>query len=138
PASPTQRVVAAPATALAKHTHRRPMLSLANAFDQAELAAWEERNARINPEVKGGGYTTEVKIDGAAVSLTYERGRLTVGATRGNGVIGENITPNLRTIPDVPLTLKGGHHPAAMEIRGEVYFPKVAFKKLNARREAAG
>jgi DNA ligase (NAD+) len=138
PDSPTQRVGAAPSSQLAKHPHRRPMLSLANAFDPAALEAWEERNTRLNPDVKRAGYTTEVKIDGAAVNLTYVHGRLAMGATRGNGVIGENITANLRTIPDVPLTLKGSAHPAAMEIRGEVYFPKVAFKKLNARREAAG
>src|SRR5512135_3027109 len=78
PESPTQRIGAAPATALAKHTHRHPMLSLANAFDAAELAAWEERNGRLNPDVRQGGYTTEVKIDGAAVSLTYARGKLVV------------------------------------------------------------
>src|SRR6185295_16257921 len=72
PDSPTQRVGAAPATALAKYTHRRAMYSLANAFNAEELAAWEERNARIAPEVRRAGYTTEIKIDGAAVSLTYE------------------------------------------------------------------
>jgi DNA ligase (NAD+) len=138
PESPTQRVGAAPATALAKHTHRRPMLSLANAFDEAELAAWEERNARINPEVKGGGYTTEVKIDGAAVSLTYERGRLTVGATRGNGTVGEAITANLRTVADIPLTVRGPDVPALMEVRGEVYLPYRNFQQLNREREEAG
>ena len=87
PDSPTQRVGAPLASALAKWTHRRPMLSLANAFSPEELAAWEERNARLLPEVRKAGYTAEVKIDGAAVSLTYEEGRFTVGATRGNGVI---------------------------------------------------
>ena len=138
PESPTQRVGAAPATALAKHTHRRPMLSLANAFDEAELAAWEERNARINPEVKQGGYTTEVKIDGAAVSLTYERGRLTVGATRGNGAVGEDITANLRTVADIPLTVRGPEVPALMEVRGEVYLPYRNFQQLNREREEAG
>ena len=138
PESPTQRVGAAPATALAKHTHRRPMLSLANAFDQAELAAWEERNARINPEVKQGGYTTEVKIDGAAVSLTYERGRLTVGATRGNGAVGEDITANLRTVADIPLTVRGPEVPALLEVRGEVYLPYRNFQQLNREREEAG
>ena len=138
PESPTQRVGAAPATALAKHTHRRPMLSLANAFDEAELAAWEERNARINPEVKQGGYTTEVKIDGAAVSLTYERGRLTVGATRGNGAVGEDITANLRTVADIPLTVRGPEVPALLEVRGEVYLPYRNFQQLNREREEAG
>ena len=138
PDSPTLRVGAAPASALAKHTHRRPMMSLANAFDSDELKAWEDRNARINAEVRKAGYTTEVKIDGAAVSLTYENGRFTRGATRGNGVIGEDITANLRTIPDVPLALKGKDHPKLMEVRGEVYFPYAAFTRLNQDREKEG
>ena len=138
PDSPTQRVGAPVASALTKLTHRRPMISLANAFTTEELAAWEERNARILPEVRRAGYTAEIKIDGAAVSLTYERGRFTVGATRGNGVIGEDITANLRTIADVPLTLKGGGWPALMEVRGEVYLPYAGFKKVNQARERAG
>ncbi len=138
PDSPTQRVGAAPAGVLAKHTHRRPMLSLGNAFDAEELAAWEERNARLTPEVRGAGYTTEVKIDGAAVSLTYQRGRLVMGATRGNGVVGEDVTANLKTIGDVPLALKGRSHPALMEVRGEVYLPFAAFRRLNVEREKEG
>ena len=138
PDSPTQRVGAPPASALAKYRHRRPMLSLANAFSAEELAAWEQRNGRLASEVVSAGYTTEVKIDGAAVSLTYERGRLTVGATRGNGVIGEDITANLKTLPDVPLVLKGTGHPTLMEIRGEVYLPHDAFARLNRRREQEG
>jgi DNA ligase (NAD+) len=138
PDSPTQRVGAEPQSALAKHVHRRPMLSLANAFSADELQAWEERNARLNPDVPGAGYSTEIKIDGAAVSLTYERGRLTVGATRGNGIVGEDVTPNLRTVSDVPLLLAGRGHPSLIEVRGEVYLPATAFRKLNARREAAG
>ena len=136
--SPTQRVGAEPASALAKVTHRRPMLSLANAFDAAELAAWEERNARMAPEVRTGGYMLEVKIDGAAVSLTYEAGRLVMGATRGNGVVGEDITANIRTISDVPLALAGTGWPALMEVRGEVYLPYESFRRLNERREADG
>ncbi|MCL4866385.1 MAG: NAD-dependent DNA ligase LigA, partial [Gemmatimonadales bacterium] len=138
PDSPTQRVGAAPAAALVKVAHRRPMLSLANAFTDAELEAWEQRNANRNPDVVGAGYTTEVKIDGTAVSLTYEQGRFTRGATRGNGVIGEEITANLRTIPDVPLQLRGSGHPALMEVRGEVYFPAAAFARLNREREEEG
>ena len=138
PDSPTQRVGAIASTALGKYTHRRPMLSLANAFSADELAAWEERNARLAPEVRTAGYTTEVKIDGAAVSLTYEKGKLKVGATRGNGTIGEDITPNLRTISDVPLVLKGDKHPALMEIRGEVYFPFASFTRTNKEREKQG
>ncbi len=136
--SPTQRVGAEPAASLTKHAHLVPMLSLANAFSEEELAAWEERNARLAPEVTAGGYTLEVKIDGAAVSLTYENGVLTTGATRGNGVIGEVVTANLRTVPDVPLALQGSGWPVLMEVRGEVYLSKRAFLRLNARRETAG
>ncbi|HEU4698295.1 MAG TPA: hypothetical protein VFS40_03895, partial [Gemmatimonadales bacterium] len=138
PDSPTQRVGAAPASALAKHVHRRPMLSLANAFDAEELAAWEERNARMVAEVRTAGYTAEIKIDGAAVNLTYEDGRLVVGATRGNGVVGEDVTANLRTVGDVPLRLKGGGWPRLMEVRGEVYLPYEGFKRLNQQRVAEG
>lgn len=138
PDSPTHRVGGAPAQALQKHPHNVPMLSLANAFTAEELAAWEERNARINPDVVRGGYTTEIKIDGAAVSLTYERDRLVVGTTRGNGITGEDVTANLRTVQDIPLHLKGDRHPEAMEIRGEVYIPFVAFEKLNQARAAEG
>jgi len=138
PDSPTQRVGAAVASALAKYPHRRPMLSLANAFTAEELIAWEDRNARILDEVRSAGYTAEIKIDGAAVSLTYEEGRLTVGATRGNGLIGEDITANLRTIPDVPLALKGEGWPRLMEVRGEVYMPYIGFKRVNQEREREG
>ena len=138
PDSPTQRIGAAPASALEKCTHRRPMLSLANAFTPEELAAWEDRNARILPEVRRAGYTAEIKIDGAAVSLTYQDGQFIVGASRGNGIIGENITANLRTIPDVPLALKGRGWPRLMEVRGEVYLPYVGFKRVNAEREREG
>jgi DNA ligase (NAD+) len=138
PDSPTQRVGAPVASALAKVTHLRPMISLGNAFTPEELSAWEERNARILPEVRTAGYTAEIKIDGAAVSLTYEDGRLTGGATRGNGVIGENITANLRTIADVPLALKDKGWPKLMEVRGEVYLPYAGFTRVNQQRERAG
>ncbi len=138
PDSPTQRVGAAPAAVLAKHTHLRPMLSLANAFSDEELVAWEERNARIAAAVRTSGYTTEVKIDGAAVTLTYRRGRLLVGATRGNGVIGEDITANLKTIPDVPLAFKGKEHPELVEVRGEVYLSFDAFQRVNRKRQQDG
>ncbi len=138
PDSPTQRLGAEPATALRKHTHLRPMLSLANAFDDGELLAWEDRNARRNSDARQGGYTTEIKIDGAAINLTYADGRFVTGATRGNGTVGEDVTANLRTIPGLPLALKGTGHPALMEIRGEVYFSIKGFERLNAERESAG
>ena len=138
PDSPTLRVGAEPATSLAKHRHLSPMLSLANAFSDEDLAAWEERNARIAPDVVTAGYTLEVKIDGAAVSLTYQGGVLAVGATRGNGVVGEVVTANLRTVPDIPLRLVGKGWPALLEVRGETYMPRAAFDALNRKREAAG
>ena len=138
PDSPTQRVGAEVASALSKHNHLRPMVSLANAFDAAELEAWENRNARIAPEARTSGYTTEVKIDGAAVSLTYDHGRLKVGTTRGNGVTGEIITENLKTIGEIPLVLKGRSHPALMEVRGEVYLSRTAFARINQDRERDG
>ncbi len=138
PDSPTLRVGAEPAAALVKHDHLAPMLSLANAFSDEELEAWEERNARIAPDVNSAGYTLEIKIDGAAVCLTYRDGLLVTGATRGNGVTGEVVTANLRTVPDVPLRLLGEGWPALCEVRGEVYLPKRNFEALNRRREAAG
>lgn len=138
PDSPTQRIGAEPASALVKRTHHRPMLSLANAFSDDELAQWEERNVRLAPEVRGAGYIVEVKIDGTAVNLTYEHGKLVMGATRGNGTIGEDVTANLRTVGDVPLTLKGSGWPALMEVRGEVYLPYTSFRRLNERREREG
>lgn len=138
PDSPTQRVGAQPSAAFTKHRHLVPMLSLDNAFDAGELKAWEERNARLVPEVTKAGYTLEVKIDGAAVCLTYRNGLLVTGTTRGNGVEGEVITPNLKTIRDVPLKLKGAGWPELMEVRGEVYFENSRFAALNAEREAAG
>lgn len=138
PDSPTARIGAAPASALEKYTHARPMLSLANAFADDELAAWEDRNARLAPRVRTAGYTVEVKIDGAAVSLTYRHGKLERGATRGNGLVGEDITANLKTISDVPLVLKGRGHPALMEVRGEVYLPFRNFERVNQEREREG
>jgi DNA ligase (NAD+) len=138
PDSPTLRVGAEPAISLAKHRHLAPMLSLANAFSDEDLDAWEERNARIAPDVGTAGYTLEVKIDGAAVNLTYREGVLGVGATRGNGVVGEIVTANLRTLPDVPLRLEGSGWPALLEVRGEVYMPRPTFEALNQKRAAEG
>ncbi len=138
PDSPTQRLGAPPASGFAKHHHRRPMFSLANAFDDAELTAWEERNARLNEDVRRGGYTTEIKIDGAAISLTYEAGRLVTGATRGNGIVGEDVTGNLKVVPDIPLQLRGDGLPPVVEVRGEVYLSFQSFERLNRERQAAG
>jgi DNA ligase (NAD+) len=139
PDSPTMRVGAEPASALAKHTHVVPMISLGNAFTEEELTGWEERIARlVGDDARRAGYVAELKIDGAAVSLTYHEGVLTVGATRGNGVVGEDVTANLRTLRDVPLRLRGDDVPSLLEIRGEVYMPFKGFEKMNEERVAAG
>ena len=138
PDSPTLRVGGEPSTAFRKHRHLVPMLSLANAFTEDELREWEERNARLVPEVKTAGYALEVKIDGAAVSLTYEDGLFVTGVTRGNGVEGEDVSANLRTVLDLPLRLRGKGWPKKMEIRGEVYLPKSRFEETNRQREKAG
>lgn len=139
PDSPTQRVGAEPAAHFAKVRHLEPMLSLDNAFDVAELRAWEDRNARIASEVREAGYVAELKVDGAAVSLLYEDGLLVRGATRGNGTIGEDVTHNLRTLRDIPLRLRADAPiPARVEIRGEVYMPFSGFAALNERRAQAG
>jgi DNA ligase (NAD+) len=137
--SPTQRVGAEPASHLVKHTHLVPMLSLANAFNEEELAAWEERNARnVGADVRRSGYNCELKIDGAAISLTYREGVLIEGATRGNGIVGESVTANLRTIASIPLRLRGDDHPFMMEVRGEVYMPFSGFEKMNEERVRNG
>jgi DNA ligase (NAD+) len=137
--SPTQRVGFDVRSALPKHKHLVPMLSLGNAFDDAALTEWQGRIERIVGEaIHASGYTAELKIDGAAVSLTYKDGVLVAGATRGNGTIGEDVTPNLRTIREIPLRLRTKKPPALIEIRGEVYMPFDEFEKMNEERAAAG
>lgn len=138
PDSPTLRIGAEPAAQFGKVRHMAPMLSLDNAFNAGELKRWEERNARIASEVREAGYVCELKIDGASASLLYENGVLVRAATRGNGVLGEDVTANIRTIHEVPLRLKGEQHPHLMEIRGEVYMPFSGFNSMNERRAAAG
>lgn len=139
PDSPTMRVGAEPATALAKHTHMVPMISLGNAFNEQELDDWEERIARlVGDDARRAGYAAELKIDGTAISLTYQDGVLVTGATRGNGVVGEDVTANLRTLRDIPLRLRGNDVPSLLEIRGEVYYPFSGFEKMNAERVKAG
>ncbi|MEU3371297.1 NAD-dependent DNA ligase LigA [Streptomyces sp. NPDC006660] len=137
PDSPTQKVAGAYETDFASVEHRERMLSLDNAFDDEELAAWSERVAK-DVGTPSFHYLCELKVDGLAVNLTYEHGRLTRAATRGDGRTGEDITPNVRTIADVPARLRGDRVPALVEIRGEVYFPMEAFEGLNARLVEAG
>ncbi|MFF8484668.1 NAD-dependent DNA ligase LigA [Streptomyces antibioticus] len=137
PDSPTQKVAGAYATEFTAVQHRERMLSLDNAFDDLELAAWAER---VHKDVGASPYhfLCELKVDGLAVNLTYENGRLTRAATRGDGRTGEDITPNVRTIAEIPDRLTGDGVPQLVEIRGEVYFPMDKFQELNARLVAAG
>ena len=145
PDSPTQRVGAPPSERFAPVTHRRPMLSLANARGAQELEAWYRR-ARTVMEQEGlgdreVGFVVEPKIDGLAIALTYEDGLFVQGATRGDGVMGEDVTANLRTIRAIPQRLRlpdGVGPPPVVEVRGEVYLPLAAFAELNAARAEAG
>jgi DNA ligase (NAD+) len=141
PDSPTQRVGASPAGAVGEVVHGRPMLSLGNVFSEDELRAFDARVRRglglpsapePAPELC---YVAELKIDGLAISLRYERGRFVGGATRGDGTTGEDVTANLRTIAVLPAQLR---EPATVEVRGEVYMPKAEFARINAAREEAG
>ncbi|WP_406384176.1 NAD-dependent DNA ligase LigA [Streptomyces sp. NBC_01618] len=132
PDSPTQKVAGPYRTEFTSVEHRERMLSLDNAFDDLELAAWGERIAK-EVGTSDHHFLCELKVDGLAVNLTYEHGRLTRAATRGDGRTGEDITPNVRTISEIPHRLKGDRIPALVEIRGEVFFPMEAFEELNAR-----
>ncbi|WP_326684918.1 NAD-dependent DNA ligase LigA [Streptomyces microflavus] len=136
PDSPTQKVAGPYRTEFTSVEHRERMLSLDNAFDDEELAAWAERVAK-DVGTPDHHFLCELKVDGLAVNLTYEHGRLTRAATRGDGRTGEDITPNVRTIAEIPHRLKGDDIPALVEIRGEVFFPMEAFEELNARLVAA-
>ncbi|MGI5348655.1 NAD-dependent DNA ligase LigA [Streptomyces sp. CA-250714] len=137
PDSPTQKVAGRYETEFTEVAHRERMLSLDNAFDDAELGEWADRVAR---ELEGVDYhfLCELKVDGLAVNLTYEHGRLTRAATRGDGRTGEDITPNIRTIADIPERLSGERLPELVEVRGEVFFPMERFQELNARLVEAG
>ena len=133
--SPTRTVGGAPAALFAPVTHRAPMLSLDNAFSFDELDAWAQRVERgVGEDVR---FACELKIDGVACALTYERGRLVKAATRGDGRVGEDITANVRTVEGVPRTLSVDDPPAVIEVRGEMYFPVTAFEALNEQLLAA-
>ncbi|MEO6714792.1 MAG: NAD-dependent DNA ligase LigA [Mycobacteriales bacterium] len=137
PDSPTQKVAGGFSTQFTPVEHLERLLSLDNAFSPAELQAWE---ARVDREIGAGRspYLCELKIDGLAVDLVYERGRLIRGATRGDGRTGEDITPNIRTLSEIPDQLLGDDIPALLEVRGEVYFPVDGFAELNDRLVADG
>jgi DNA ligase (NAD+) len=138
PDSPSKRLGAAPTTALAKVVHARQMLSLDNAFSAEEVREFVGRVRRfLNlPESEPVALTAEPKIDGLSCSLRYEKGRLVLAATRGDGTVGEDVTPNARTIGDIPQVIKGA--PDIFEVRGEVYMSKADFAALNERQEASG
>jgi DNA ligase (NAD+) len=137
PDSPSQRVGTKPLAALGEVKHEIPMLSLNNAFSEAELADFDRR---VQERLGGGPveYAAEPKLDGLAVSLLYQDGLLVQGATRGDGFTGEDITHNVRTIPTVPLRLRGEGIPSLLEVRGEVYLSKEAFGRLNKEQIAKG
>jgi DNA ligase (NAD+) len=138
PESPTQRVGGAPVAAFGTVRHDQPMLSLDNAFTEEEVRAFDRRvRERLGTEEEVG-YSAEPKLDGLAVSLVYEAGRLVRAATRGDGFVGEDVTHNVRTIRTVPVRLRGGPAPERLEVRGEVYMPRAGFAALNERLAAEG
>ena len=134
--SPSMRVGAAPAEKFGKVRHGVPMLSLDNAFDAEDVASFVARVQRFLNLGAPPAFTAEPKIDGLSASLRFEHGRFVLGATRGDGREGEDVTANLKTIGDIPHTIKGA--PAVLEVRGEVYMEKAAFAKMNAKLEAEG
>ena len=143
PNSPSQKVGGEALSSFEQVTHDVPMLSLDNAFDEASLMAFEKRlKDRLKGNVPDDGilpFSCEPKLDGLAVSILYENGELVRAATRGDGQVGENITANVRTISNVPLTLRGSDVPDRVEVRGEVFIPRDGFEKLNeAQREKGG
>jgi DNA ligase (NAD+) len=141
PDSPTQRVGAPPLSTFESVTHPRPLLSLGNVFNEGELREWAARVYKLIGRAEHAvPFVVEPKIDGLAIALTYRDGQFTLGATRGDGFTGENVTQNLRTIKKIPLRLRAADPPApaALEARGEVYFPRQAFEGLNRRRAEAG
>jgi len=139
-ASPTQTVGVAPSALFAPVTHSTPMMSLDKVTTLEEILAWGARLQKLLAPEDGSPFGCEPKIDGLSISLTYERGRLVRGATRGDGRVGEDVTPNVRTVAAIPeeLALPAREVPDTVEIRGEVYFPVAAFEELNRRQAAAG
>ena len=133
--SPTQNVGGGFATHFEQRDHIEKMMSLDNVFDTDELSSWFDR---VEKEVSKPTYLCELKVDGLAINLTYENGQLTRGLTRGNGVTGEDVTLNVKTIKNLPHTLKAVNPPALIEVRGEVFFPLAAFNELNDSLEESG
>jgi DNA ligase (NAD+) len=141
PNSPTQRVGAPPLDKFEEVRHALPMLSLANAFEEAEVREFDDRLKRFLKNTGDIEYCAELKIDGVAVELVYVEGHFTTGSTRGNGLVGENVTQNLKTVKAIPLSLihpKGEAPPSRLEVRGEVYLPLKPFQELNLKKEEGG
>ncbi len=137
--SPTQRVGSTPSDAFSAITHKQAMLSLSNVFSTQELEAFIKRAAeKLDERNQELWFTCEPKLDGLAVNLTYEQGLLTHAATRGDGLVGENITANIKTIPEVPLKLRTNNPPKWIEVRGEVYMPKAGFETYNEKARMLG
>lgn len=137
PDSPTQRVAGEPVESLVQVRHRVPMMSIENTYDLAELEKYGQRVARLLPDEKVE-WVVELKIDGVAVSVLYEHGKLVQAATRGNGQVGDDITHNARTIVDLPLQLHGQHVPPVLEVRGEVYMTNSDLVRLNEEQKRRG
>ncbi|MGD0671482.1 MAG: NAD-dependent DNA ligase LigA [Candidatus Binatus sp.] len=139
--SPTQRVGAAPSEKFGVVVHRRPMMSLGNAMDAEEMREFDKRVKRLLKSDADVEYVAEIKLDGLGIELVYEDGRLSVGSTRGDGINGEDVTRNIRTIKSVPLRLhhpEQGKIPRLLEVRGEVIIPRTGFARLNQERDEAG
>lgn len=136
--SPTQRVGAKPLAGFSQVAHEVPMLSLDNVFNAQDLNSFEQRIRDRLDTGKVIVFTCEPKLDGAAVSLLYRHGKLERGATRGDGVVGEDITHNVRTIPSIPLILLGDDFPELLEVRGEIYMPRIGFEAFNKRAREQG
>ena len=136
--SPTQRVGERPASQFTSVRHNIPLYSLENAFNIEEFTKWQERWQRYAPKVEAFEYVCELKIDGNALALTYKDGVLVRGVTRGDGITGEEITQNVRTIRSIPLRLSVEKPPAVVEIRGEAFLPLEVFEQINREREQAG
>ncbi len=137
PASPTQRVGGSPLKEFAHVTHRRPMMSLDNTYDESELRAFDQRIHKLLGD-RTISYVVEPKVDGVSLSVHYEHGVLKLAATRGNGVTGDDITANVKTIRAVPLRLEGDNIPEFIEVRGEAFLPVEGFIRLNEERERQG
>lgn len=138
PDSPTQRVGEKPATQFRSVQHNIPLYSLENAFNIEELQAWQERSRRHAPNINAAEYVCELKIDGSALALTYENGVLVRGATRGDGIAGEEITQNVRTIRSIPLRLNLENPPSRVEVRGEAFLALDVFQQINQERRISG